>query len=300
MTAAARIIDSIRDLSADLLAHCRSMPLPRRLLMCKPDAFDVVDVKNPFMQGNIGRVDRAKAVAQWNALRQTFESVGAHVSLIDPVASCEDMVFCANQTLPGLNGANEQICLLSRMKHESRQREVPAFEGWFRDAGYRLEQLPSAVRFEGSGDAIWHPGRGLIWGGHGHRSDPAACETVARLFGVPVIRLRLVSDRFYHLDTALCAIDERTALYCPESFEPAGIELIRAIFVDPIECPRNEAEEGMACNATAIGGRHVIVQKGNARTCAILRERGFEVREVDTSEFMKSGGSVFCLKMYVF
>jgi len=34
---------SIRDLKA--------MPLPRAVLMCAPDYFNVVDVKNPFMEG---------------------------------------------------------------------------------------------------------------------------------------------------------------------------------------------------------------------------------------------------------
>ena len=33
---------------------------------------------------------------------------------------------------------------------------------------------------------------------------------------------------------------------------------------------------------------------------AKLRSAGFNVVEVDTSEFMKSGGSVFCLKMMVY
>jgi hypothetical protein len=35
-----------------------------RVLMCTPDYFDVVDVKNYFMKDAVGSVDRIKACAQ--------------------------------------------------------------------------------------------------------------------------------------------------------------------------------------------------------------------------------------------
>src|SRR5262249_38648874 len=151
---------------------CRAMPLPMRLLMCPPTYFDIVDVKNPHMQGQIGCVDRASAARQWQDVRSAFERCGAEVALVESLAGCEDVVFCANQTFAGLDAAGRRICLLSHMKHESRRREVPAFASWFESAGYRIETLSNRAGFEGSGDAIWHPGRGLIWGGWGHRTDP--------------------------------------------------------------------------------------------------------------------------------
>jgi N-dimethylarginine dimethylaminohydrolase len=40
----------------------------------------------------------------------------------------------------------------------------------------------------------------------------------------------------------------------------------------------------------------VLIQKGSADTVDALKQRGLDVFEVETSEFMKSGGSVFCLK----
>ena len=35
------------------------------------------------------------------------------------------------------------------------------------------------------------------------------------------------------------------------------------------------------------------------RTIAAVREAGFEVIALDTSEFLKSGGSVFCMKLMI-
>jgi len=56
----------------------------------------------------------------------------------------------------------------------------------------------------------------------------------------------------------------------------------------------------MACNAAAFLRRTVVIQQGSERINRKLRALGYEVLEVDTSEFMKSGGSVFCMKMYLF
>ena len=298
--AAARVYDSLRDLPKGLLDSCRPMPLLGKLLMCPPDEFQVIDVKNPHMEGNVGRTKIAVARRQWEQLRLAFESCGAKVELIAPVAGCEDMVFCANQTLVGLDAKGRRLCALSRMKHESRRREVPAFAVWMRAMGYRIEMLPPEVGFEGSGDAIWHPGRGLLWGGYGFRTDPRAYESLSAWFGVPVLRMTLKSDRFYHLDTCFCAVDDTTALIHAQALSKEGQAMVRDIFRNVIECDDREALEGMACNAASIGGRHVVIQKGNRKTVAALAKLGYEVVEVETSEYLKSGGSVFCLKMYLF
>lgn len=294
------VYDSLDQLPENLLKSCAVMPLPMTMLMCPPDYFDVVDVKNPHMEGNIGKVDKNKTRMQWESVRDAFTGAGAAVELIKPVPDCEDMVFCANQTFAGISKAGEKLCLLSQMKHASRQREVSAFGQWFKEKGYRVESLPKPMGFEGSGDAIWHPGRGLVWGGSGFRSQPESYPYVSELFGVPVIRLPLRSERFYHLDTCFCAIDEQTVLVHARSLTEEGMAMIRAVFANVVDCDDEEANEKMACNATAIGGKHVIIQRGSVRTVGALKELGYKVTEVETSEYMKSGGSVFCMKMYVF
>jgi len=54
-----------------------------------------------------------------------------------------------------------------------------------------------------------------------------------------------------------------------------------------------------ACNACSIAGT-VIIEQSAVRTIQELRDRGFTVVPVDTSEFLKSGGSVYCMKQYLF
>lgn len=296
-----RVYRTVNDLSGFSVKSCAAMPEPAGVLMCPPDHYDVVDVKNPFMASHVGKVDRPLARRQWEALREAFEAAGKPVCLIDPVPGLEDMVFCANQTLVGLTPALEKICMPSQMRHSSRRREVPAFEAWFRERGYGIARLkdPSAC-FEGAGDALWHPGRRLLWGGHGFRSQPEVYEEVAAAFGTPVVLLKLVNERFYHLETCFCPLSPEAVMIYPSAFDAASLELILKLF--PVVLPLSEPEAAarMACNASLAGAGTAILPRGAGGAARRLEGLGLKVVEADTSEFLKSGGAVGCLKMFLY
>lgn len=271
---------------------------PRGVLVCPPDDFDVIDVKNPFMAG-APPVDRGAARAQWDALCDAFRDAGMAVEVVPATPGCEDMVFAANQTFVGLDGAGRKVCLLSRMRHPSRRREVPAYAAWFAAHGYDVvDRVPDGVLFEGGGDALWHPGRHLIWAGHGVRTDRAAHATLTEVFHAPVVPLRLADERFYHLDTCLCALDERAALWFPDAFDADGRAALEDGFERLIEVDEDEAADAFACNAAAFPGGVVVIDRRAERTIAKLSD--YRVLPVDTGEFIKSGGSVYCLKQYLF
>ncbi len=294
----ARVIRTLAEAAGLDLAALPDRPSPRRVLLCAPDAFEVRDVKNPFMEGNVGRVDPARARAQWDALRAALERIGLEVAVLLAEPGLEDMVFAANQTLPGADAAGRPVVLMSRMRHPSRAREVPFYRRFFEARGFRAVELEGAgLFFEGMGDALWHPGKRLLWGGHGARSTAAAYDEVSAKLDAPVVLLRLPHPRFYHLDTALCLLDARSALVHPAAFDDEGRALLRRFLPRIVEAPAEDAERRMAANAWCPDGRHVLIERGSAETCRRLRAAGFEPVELDTSEFMKSGGSVFCLKM---
>jgi len=50
------------------LAEIPTMPIPKSLLMVEPTYFSVDYVINPHMQGNIGKVDKQKAMNEWNSI----------------------------------------------------------------------------------------------------------------------------------------------------------------------------------------------------------------------------------------
>lgn len=278
------------------------MPLPRRVLMVTPDHFDVVYVINPHMEGHLGQIDRTLARQQWEALRDTYQRLGLDVHVLEGAPDLPDMVFCANQTLPFLQENGQRGVVLSRMHAPQRRAEVPYLARFFETQGYTLRSIPEDVpgSFEGMGDALWHPGHALLWGGYGFRTDPAVYEWLAQTLGVRVITLHLTDPDFYHLDTCLSLLDAGTALYVPAAFDDEGRALLHRLIPHLIEVPEREARELLACNAHCPDGRHVLIQRGCTETIARLRAAGFEPIELETSEFLKSGGSVFCMKLMFF
>jgi len=284
---------SLRDISG--------MLMPKQILMVTPDYYSVEYVINPHMKENIGRVDKVEAQNEWNILKKTFEQLGFRVHVIEGEEGLPDMVFCANQSLPYRDEKGNKQVIMSIMHAGERKEEVAYFEQWYRQNGYEIHHLNNSEieDFEGCGDAIWQTGKQLLWGGYGYRSSMQAYETISELFNVPVIALELVDESFYHLDTCLCILDEQTALIYPEAFSREGRDLINAVFDQVFHASRFEATKLFACNAVCPDGKNVIIQKGCTDVSKNLRDAGFNVYEVSTDEFLKSGGSVFCMKMMV-
>ncbi|NRA96003.1 MAG: amidinotransferase [Planctomycetes bacterium] len=272
--------------------------------MVSPEYFSVEYAINPHMQdgeGGLQTVDPEKARAQWDALRRVYESLGYPVRVLPGQEGLPDMVFAANQSFPFPREGGGDGVLLSRMRHEQRAAEVRAFEDWFRTRGTFVVPRPDEAPYcEGCGDLLWIPGRRVVLGGHGFRTDRLALEEVAAATGAPVLALRLVDERFYHLDTCLTPLDRSRALWVPKAFDDAGAALLRRAFERLIEVPEDEAADALACNAHCPDGRCVIIDVAAERTRRTLEEEGLRVFPVQTSEFLKSGGSVFCMKQMVF
>lgn len=276
-----------------------AIPLPSRVLLTTPEHFRVEYVINPHMEGNIGAVDAERARQQWERLRETYDRLGLDVRTVEGVEGLPDMVFCANQTLPYRTPGGERGVVLSRMHAAQRKPEVEHYARFFEREGYDVHHLDDDLPgdLEGMGDALWHPGRYLLWGGHGFRTDLQVYKRMSAALGFPVCAVALSDPDFYHLDTCFCPLDERSVLIFPGAFDADGLGLIHHYFERVIEAPEDEARRLFACNAHSPDGRHVIIQRGCTQTVQRLRDAGFEPIEVDTDEFLKSGGSVFCMKL---
>jgi N-dimethylarginine dimethylaminohydrolase len=280
------------------LHEIEERPEERSVLLVSPENFDVTYVINPHMQGNIGTVNQQRAISQWNKLKEVYQSLGYAVHVIPSIAQFPDMVFCANQSFPYIDSNGIETVIISKMNSPYRQGEEIYFAQWYEDQKYKvIQQVSPPVDFEGMGDVLWHPKRKLLYSGYGIRTEKSALQRLANCVDCSVIGLELIHPAFYHLDTALAPLDEHTALYVKEAFTASGEEMLQQLFSTLIQVPYQEAKEGFVANGHCPDGKHFIVQKDNTTTTEILRQLDFQVIEVDTSEFMKSGGSVFCMKM---
>jgi N-dimethylarginine dimethylaminohydrolase len=261
----------------------RRVATSREYLMCPPEHFAVTYAINPWMRPDTP-ADATVAMSQWASLRQAHLDLGHDVRTIEPVAGLPDMVFAANGALV-VGGT----VLGVRFRYPQRAAEADAYLQWFRDRGYADVRESSHVN-EGEGDILF-AGQALL-AGHGFRSDKAAADELAAVFGLPVVSLRLVDPRFYHLDTALCVLDSDTAMYYPAAFDDASRAAIVAHFAELIEA-KDEDAEVLGLNAVS-DGRHVVLPAQARGLAAQLTVHGFEPVPVDMSELLKAGGGPKC------
>ena len=257
----------------------------RTYLMCPPEHFAVEYAINPWMNPD-EPVDTALAMRQWEHLRSVFSSLGHEVHTVPPVPGLPDMVFAAN----GATVIGGSV-LGARFRYPQRQPEAQAYLGWLRANGAGAGEIrESQVVNEGKGDIVL-AGRAIL-AGHGFRTDEAVVAELADLFGLPVISLRLVDPRYYHLDTALVVLADGAAAYYPAAFDDASRAALAGFFSELIEA-KDEDAEVLGLNAVS-DGRNVVLPERATSLAGQLAAAGFTPIGVDLSELLKAGGGPKC------
>jgi ornithine--oxo-acid transaminase len=258
-------------------------------LMCPPTLYDVNYVINPWMAGNVNRSSRQRATNQWTALHSALTQI-ASVHLVEPQPGSPDMVFTANAGL--VHGSS---VALSSFYHPERQGEEPHFRRWFQQTGFTVSDIPRVTPFEGEGDALFEPGGARLWAGHGPRTREGSHRHLTELWGVEVVSLRLTDPRFYHLDTCFCPLANGEVLYYPAAFDEESRGRIESHFSTGRRIAVSEADAlRFACNAVNVGNT-ILLNQISAELEERLVAHGYEVFQIELSEFLKAGGAAKCL-----
>lgn len=265
----------------------------QKILMCPPDYFTVDYVINPWMAGQEGSLDLELARRQWTGLRDALAE-HAEIAVIEPQADLPDMVFTANA---GAVYGNKAIAS-HFLPHERRPEEV-FFKSWFRDNGFELLDLDDKIGFEGAGDCLLDRGGPWVWAGYGFRTEIEAHKEIGDYFDLDVVSIRLTDDRFYHIDTCFCPLTDGFLLYHPPAFDYESRIAIESRVPSHKRIVVDTHDAGsFACNAVNIDDQ-VFLHRASDPLKARLMLAGFEVHEVDLSEFLKAGGSAKCLSLKV-
>jgi len=269
------------------------MTSPIRFLMCAPDHYEVDYVINPWMEGNIHKSSRERAVQQWQQLHHLLKE-RSQVELVSAQLGWPDMVFTANAGL-----VLGDTVVLSRFFHKERQGEEPYFKQWFQEQGYTVYELPKDLPFEGAGDALLDREGRWLWAGYGFRSELDSHPYLAKWLDIEVVSLRLMDERFYHLDTCFCPLTGGYLLYYPPAFDAYSNRLIEMRVPEAKRIPVTEADAvNFACNAVNLD-QTVVMNKASDRLKGQLQAAGFQVVETPLNEFLKAGGAAKCLTLRV-
>ncbi len=262
-----------------------------RILMCPPDYFTVDYVINPWMAGHEDELDKAKAVDQWNTLKDAISEY-ADVVTMEPQPDLPDLVFTANAGVVYRDKA-----IASHFMPQERRPEEPHYKQWFKENGFDLLNLDEKIGFEGAGDCLFDRRGDWLWTGYGFRTEIEAHAEIENYFGKEVVSVKLTDSRFYHIDTCMCPLADGFLMYHPPAFDfdsriaiEKRVPPHKRIVVDTMDAGN------FACNAVNIGDM-VFLNQASDPLKARLMLAGFHVREVDLSEFLKAGGSAKCLTL---
>ena len=139
------------------------LPRPRAYLMCPPDHFAVKYAINPWMASG-EPVDTARAMLQWQLLRDTYRSLGHTVHAHRPAArACR--TWSSRPTAPRSSAG---AVLGARFRHPERAAEGPAYLDWFRRHGFTwCTSRGASTRARATSSMR----AGSILAGHGFRTD---------------------------------------------------------------------------------------------------------------------------------
>ena len=263
----------------------------KKVLLCRPDYLALAPINKiaaDWMDKGIV-IDQDRALYEHDQLIEIYRSNGIEVEILEPVKDLTSMVFARDF---GFN--LKEGFVLGKFKESIRQDESDKYAERLQAIGVPMIAKCTAGVVEG-GD-FWQLDEKTLAIGKLQRSNAEGIENIRQQLapcGYEIIEVE--SDpKYLHLDMIFNIVDEKIAVAywegLPEHFQQylmeQGYDIIR------IE------EEGVFkhfSNLQALGNKRVISLKANTEVNRQLRERGFEVFELNSVEILKTGGGPHCM-----
>lgn len=232
------------------------------------------------IKSGIGKIDVTKAKLQHKEFVDLLTTkMGIKVSKLMPL-DLPDSVFIEDNALY-LNGK----VILTRPGAQTRRQEITTTADFFEEEGYKVDMLTQGTL---DGGDVLQIG-GYIFIGISERTTNDAAQELCKLTKWIGLTPHIVDVKnAIHLRTKCSALDPLT-LFAIKGLQLPQLPGIRTIEID---------DSGLnTANFVATDGK-VLMCKGYPKTAELLNENGYEVFEVDLTEFEKGGGgpSSLCLR----
>lgn len=224
-------------------------------------------------------VDLELAQRQWQGYVDALHEAGWETIEVEPAPDCPDAVFVEDAVV--VYGGT---AVVTRPGADERKPEVEAAEEAVRAQGYTVKRIEAPGTLDG-GDVLKFGG--TVWVGQGGRTNAEGVRQLAehlaaegaRTVGVPLTKV-------LHLKSAVTALPDGTVIgYEPLVDDPGVWERFLAV------------PEESGAHVVLLGGDRILMAADAPQSAQLFRDRGYEVTEVDISEFEKLEGCVTCLSV---
>ncbi|WP_078546491.1 dimethylarginine dimethylaminohydrolase family protein [Litchfieldia alkalitelluris] len=258
-----------------------------RVVLCKPEYMTIRDVINDTQKHfkNEG-IHIEKALEQHDQFVKTLRNHGVDVILLDPLSKFPEQVFTRD-----IGFTLGETIFVADMAADIRKGEEDILKKWLETEGISYFNL-IGDRIEG-GDVIID--RKKVFIGVSDRTNRNAIEHIQRLLGEYEVIAVPFTEKYLHLDCVFNIISPTEALYYPGAFTEKEIQILGNHY-ELIEVTEDE-QFTLGTNVLSIGNKKLFSLPVNKKVNNELKNRGYEVIEVDITEIIKSGGSFRCCTM---
>lgn len=254
----------------------------REVLLCPPGNTNAG-------AANIAFSDLHLAIRQHENLVATLQEQGVqcHILPADPATPYQTYMRDSFIATPwGL--------LLARMGFQPREAEPELVENFAIKVGMPVWKIA-----EGSlecGDIqLLRPGYAVI-GANGKRTTAGAALQSKGWFENRGWSCQIVQypPQYRHLDTALSVIDANNIFCCEKALSTQDLDRLEVLNFRLHFVP-NEETANMICNTVSLGQNRILSCSQNVYGNKFMEKLGFEVLEVDISQFVRDSGGIHCL-----
>lgn len=256
----------------------------RRVILCQPQYMSIRDVINETQKHFEDEgIHIELALEQHNEFVKTLSEHNVDVILLPYHKKYPEQVFTRD-----IGFTLGQTIFVAEMATDVRAGEENVLKQWLEDEEISYYNL-IGERIEG-GDVIIDGE--TIYVGLSDRTTEQAAEQLKRL----LVQYNVVSipfkEKYLHLDCIFNVVSPELALIYPNALMQEQIDYLSSRY-ELIEVSKEEQFQ-LGTNVLSIGNKRVFSLPINKNVNKQLRDRGFDVIEVDITEIIKSGGSFRC------
>ncbi|WP_067521434.1 dimethylargininase [Endozoicomonas ascidiicola] len=232
-------------------------------------------------EAGLGQPDYHKAMEQHNHYIRALQSCGVEITMLPPENDYPDSVFVEDAVL-----CTPHCAIITRPGAESRRNEAELIA----PAIQRFYQQVEWIKAPGTLDAgdVMQVGSHYYIGQSARTNEDGALQLINILEAHGMTGTIVSLEEVLHLKTGLAYLENDNLLVAGEFVTKPEFQKYNLIVVP--------AEESYAANCIWVNGK-VIMPSGYPVTREKIAALGYEVIEVNTSEFQKVDGGVSCMSL---
>ncbi|MCW8927115.1 MAG: arginine deiminase family protein [Xanthomonadales bacterium] len=236
---------------------------------------------NGLSSAGLGVPDYATALGQHREYTRALQACGLKVTVLPPDEAFPDSTFVEDAAL-----LTPRCAVITRPGAVSRRQETVSMRGAVNSLYDKVEHIAAPGTLEG-GDVLMVEEHFFI-GLSGRTNIEGARQLIAILEEYGMTGSVIGLEEVLHLKTGVSYLENGHLLACGEFTGVRDFQQFQILEVAP--------DEAYAANSLWLNGA-VLVPAGYPRSSAMIADAGYEVLEVDVSEFRKLDGGLSCLSL---